>query len=87
LLGLEANAGQAERLDEALTDVVHVRHATDTLDHDPEQREGEVRVVEARAGRKHHLSAVERLEQLVRRREAERQPRFVVRLPLQAGSM
>ena len=82
--GLEAHARQADRLEQPLADVVLVRDARDALDDDAEQREREVGVVEPRAGRQHELGLGERLEQLVRRREAQRQPRVVLRLALQA---
>ena len=82
-LRLEAHPRQSDRLEQALADVVPVRHARDALDDDAEQREREVGVVEPGAGRKHDLGLRERLEQLVRRREAERQPRVVLRLALQ----
>ena len=84
---LEAQPRQPDGLEELLADVVHVRDAGHALDDDAEQRVGQVRVVEARAGREHHLGRLECLEQLVRGREAQRQPRVVVRLALQARRM
>ena len=83
-LRLEAHPRQADRLEQALADVVLVRQARDALDDDAEQREREVGVVEPGAGRQHELGLRERLEQLVRRREAKGQPRVVLGLALQA---
>jgi len=84
-IGIEARARQADRLKQPLLDVVPVRDAADALDDDAEEREREVRVVEACAGRQHVLRPVERLEQLGHRREPLLEPRVVVRLTLQAG--
>ncbi len=60
-----------------------VRNAGDALDDDAEQREGEIRVVEACARRQHLLGVAERLEQLRNVGEARLQPRVVLRLALQ----
>ena len=68
---LEAHARQPDRLEQPLAHVVLVRHPRDALDDDAEQREREVGVVEARAGREHQLGLRERLEQLVRLREPQ----------------
>ena len=70
-LRLEAHPRQADRLEQPLADVVLVRQARDALDDDAEQREREIGVVEPGAGRQHELGLRERLEQLVRRREAK----------------
>ena len=81
-LGLEADPTEPERIEQPRPHVVRVRHPGGPLDDDSEQREREVGVVEARAGRQYLLRIAERLDELLRRREAQREPRVVLRLPL-----
>ena len=72
--GFEVQPRQPDGLEQPLAHIVHVRHARDTLDDDPEQRIGEIRVMEAGAGREHHLGLLERLEELVGRHKAQGEP-------------